>query len=402
VAPVPQARIRDRARQLPFKWYPKGEFLAHAGAWRLLDLSESNGRPIDLLVATKFPTYFARHPRKVTWLVHQHRAAYELVGTPYSDFDHDEHDLALRESLIALDTAMLGRVSRHLQHLGHDLRAPAAIQRPRFTPLYHPPRLADRLRRARRRYVLSLGRLRRQTRGPGDSAMAHTRRRSAEVAGTGSRARVLERSPSRSARARVQFLERSTTISHRVFSGALASSSRPTTRTTATSRSKPCCRTAGRNTTDAGGPNEFVTDGETRSCLAPMARRLARRSRTRSRQTACRAVGGSRLDLGAGITWSGVIERLSSAGVMTKLIIQIPCLNEADHCRPRSPLCPARPWHRRASSISSSTTARAMATSAVASAHGVHTCPVPPAKGSGRGVHGRHRCRAQDSARITS
>ncbi len=66
---------------LPFKWYPKDEILPHAAAWRLLDLSESNGRPIDLIIATKFPTYFARHPRKVCWLVHQHRAAYELCGT---------------------------------------------------------------------------------------------------------------------------------------------------------------------------------------------------------------------------------------------------------------------------------------------------------------------------------
>jgi hypothetical protein len=30
---------------VPFKWYPKEEILAHAAAWRLLDLSESNGRP---------------------------------------------------------------------------------------------------------------------------------------------------------------------------------------------------------------------------------------------------------------------------------------------------------------------------------------------------------------------
>ena len=33
---------------VPFKWYPKEEILPHAAAWRLLDLSESNGRPIDL------------------------------------------------------------------------------------------------------------------------------------------------------------------------------------------------------------------------------------------------------------------------------------------------------------------------------------------------------------------
>ncbi len=66
---------------VPFKWYPKQEILPHAAAWGLLDLSESNGRPIDLVIATKFPTYVARHPRKVCWLVHQHRAAYELAAT---------------------------------------------------------------------------------------------------------------------------------------------------------------------------------------------------------------------------------------------------------------------------------------------------------------------------------
>src|SRR4030095_2664716 len=73
---------------LPFKWYPKSEILAHAAAWRLLDLSESNGRAIDLVIATRFPTYFARHPNKIVWLIHQYRAAYELAGTQFSDFIH--------------------------------------------------------------------------------------------------------------------------------------------------------------------------------------------------------------------------------------------------------------------------------------------------------------------------
>src|SRR5688500_20244620 len=106
-----EALVRELVRQLrhreyavervsvPFKWYPKEEILAHAAAWRLLDLSESNGRPIDLVIATKFPTYFVRHPRKVTWLIHQYRAAYELAGTPYSDFTHIADDVALRDRL---------------------------------------------------------------------------------------------------------------------------------------------------------------------------------------------------------------------------------------------------------------------------------------------------------------
>src|SRR5207248_3410066 len=87
---------------IPFKWYPKEELLAQAAAWRLVDLSESNGEPIDLVIATKFPTYFVRHPNKVTWLFHQYRAIYDLCGTAYSAFGHDERDVRLGDRLIEL------------------------------------------------------------------------------------------------------------------------------------------------------------------------------------------------------------------------------------------------------------------------------------------------------------
>src|SRR5215208_7275058 len=83
---------------VPFKWYPKEEILPHAAAWRLLDLSESNGRQVDLVIGTKFPSYFVRHPNKVAWLIHQYRAAYELCGTEYSDFSHVDEDVGLRQT----------------------------------------------------------------------------------------------------------------------------------------------------------------------------------------------------------------------------------------------------------------------------------------------------------------
>src|SRR5215510_8657224 len=97
---------------IPFKWYPKEELPAQAAAWRLIDLSESNGEPIDTVIATKFPTYFVRHPNKVTWLVHQYRAIYDLCGTAYSEFDHTERDVRLRDRLMALDNVALGESKR--------------------------------------------------------------------------------------------------------------------------------------------------------------------------------------------------------------------------------------------------------------------------------------------------
>jgi len=131
---------------VPFRDYPKEELLAGAEAWRLLDVTKAAGREVDLVIATKFPTYFARHPRKVLWLVHQHRAAYELCGTRFSDFSHSERDVALRRRLIEIDTRMLAECSRHFtiaKTVSERLLKYNAIA---SEALYNPPKLAERLR----------------------------------------------------------------------------------------------------------------------------------------------------------------------------------------------------------------------------------------------------------------
>ena len=143
--------LRDRGYlaelvSVPYKWYPKEEILPHAAAWRLLDLSESNGQTIDRVIASKFPTYFVRHPNKVAWLIHQYRAAYELCGTVYSDFSHTEQDVGLRETLIKLDTEMLGEcraIYTNAQNTASRLEKYNGLK---AEPLYHPPRLAKQIR----------------------------------------------------------------------------------------------------------------------------------------------------------------------------------------------------------------------------------------------------------------
>lgn len=145
---------------VPFKWYPKEELLAHAAAWRLLDLSESNGCPIDLVIGTKFPSYFARHPNKVTWLIHQYRAAYELCGTEYSEFQDTELDVALRDRLLALDRQMLLESRRLYANARNTARRVEKFLGIQAEPLYHPPRLAPRLHPGPAgHYLLSVGRI---------------------------------------------------------------------------------------------------------------------------------------------------------------------------------------------------------------------------------------------------
>ena len=50
---------------IPFRWYPRERVLTNAFLWRMVDLDEVDGRPVDLVIATKFPSYVVRHPNKV-------------------------------------------------------------------------------------------------------------------------------------------------------------------------------------------------------------------------------------------------------------------------------------------------------------------------------------------------
>lgn len=99
--------FRVDVANVPFKWYPVSEIVRQALAWRLLDVTESNGTPVDLVIPTKFPSYLVSHPRKVTWLFHQHREAYDLYGTAYCSFGKSPEDETVREAIRAMDTAAL-------------------------------------------------------------------------------------------------------------------------------------------------------------------------------------------------------------------------------------------------------------------------------------------------------
>jgi glycosyltransferase involved in cell wall biosynthesis len=97
---------------VPFKWYPGARVLTQAFLWRMLDLDEADGRTIDIVVATKFPSYLVRHADKRVWLVHQFRQAYEFDGTPLRQFGDSAEDRALRRKVQALDRVALGEASK--------------------------------------------------------------------------------------------------------------------------------------------------------------------------------------------------------------------------------------------------------------------------------------------------
>ena len=97
---------------VPFKWYPGARVLTQAFLWRLLDLEEADGRRVDLVIATKFPSYAIRHPNKVVWLVHQFRQAYELDRTELGQFGESPEDRALRRKVQELDRLAIGEARK--------------------------------------------------------------------------------------------------------------------------------------------------------------------------------------------------------------------------------------------------------------------------------------------------
>ncbi len=94
--------------QLPFKHYPEQRLITEMMTWRLIDVTEAEGERVDLVIATKFPSYAVRHPNKVLWLVHQYRQAYDLAGTVYDQPQLTDLEQAARKQLRALDQKFIG------------------------------------------------------------------------------------------------------------------------------------------------------------------------------------------------------------------------------------------------------------------------------------------------------
>jgi len=159
---VDELRARGHDADLvsvPFKWYPGTRVLTQAFLWRMLDLEEADGQRIDLVVATKFPSYVVRHPEKRVWLVHQFRQAYELDGTELGQFGDSPDDRAIRRKVQALDRVALGEASKLFaisQNVANRVEASTGLT---AEVLPHPPQALEYRCEHYGDFVLSVNRL---------------------------------------------------------------------------------------------------------------------------------------------------------------------------------------------------------------------------------------------------
>ncbi|HZQ82809.1 MAG TPA: glycosyltransferase family 4 protein [Gaiellaceae bacterium] len=144
---------------VPFKWYPEARVLDQAFLWRLVDLTESDGRPIDRVIATKFPAYCVRHPNKVAWVLHQFRQAYDYDRTDLGQYDESPFDRATRQAVARLDAVALGearRVFATSRNVADRLQRFNGIE---AELLPHPPQALDYRTAEPEGFVFSVGRL---------------------------------------------------------------------------------------------------------------------------------------------------------------------------------------------------------------------------------------------------
>jgi glycosyltransferase involved in cell wall biosynthesis len=317
------SRLRSRGHEadlvtVPFKWYPGARVLTQAFLWRLLDLEEANGRPVDAVIATKFPSYGVRHPRKVVWLLHQFRQAWDFDRTELGQFSESAEDRALRRQVLAFERTALSEaraIFATSRNVARRLRESVGLE---AELMPHPPAPLAYRCDAYEDFILSVNRLDRAKRIDLllEAAAAEPELR-VVVAGDGpDRGRLEELARERGLDGRATFTGRiSDDELADLYARCLAVFYAPVDEDfgmvpyEAFLSEKPVL-----TTTDAGGPLEVVHDRETGLVVAPSAAELARACGwLRAHADEARSFGRAGRELAGAVTWDACIDRLLAA-----------------------------------------------------------------------------------------
>jgi glycosyltransferase involved in cell wall biosynthesis len=257
-----------------------------------------------------------KHPRKVVWLVHQFRQAYDWFGTPLSDFTSMPEDRRVRRLILKMDHKALSEsrkvftISRNVANRLHRFNGLEGA------PLYPPLRSGLALEPGPYGdYIFSLNRLDPAKRiGLLLEALAHAPGVKAVIAGTGPEADNLKRQASRlGITNRVEFAGFvSDEEASRLYRSAGAVYYAPVDEDygygtiEAFQAARPVITAS-----DAGGVLEFVQDGVTGLVTPPEPAAIARSlQRMVSNRDEAERMGRAGQEKVRDITWDRVVDAL--------------------------------------------------------------------------------------------
>lgn len=304
--------------RFPFTFAPEASIEGLMAHCEQLDFECPNGQAIDRVISLQFPGYGVRHPEHVVWIMHQHRAVYELYATQ----NHTPAMQALKQKIHAYDQRVLARARARFANSRRVAERLAEYNGLDAMPLYHPPALAGQFRCAPAEpyifYPSRLESLKRQdlliealAQAPGslpvliagEGGQRDRYRALAEKLGLGDRVRFL---------GRISEAEKIAFYAHAsaVFFGPFDEDYGYITLEAMLS-GKPVI-----TCTDSGGPLEFVIDGETGWICPPepaaLADCLAAIAADPARAAAMGRAGRARYE-SLHIDWSTVVDRLLAA-----------------------------------------------------------------------------------------
>lgn len=118
-----------------FKYFPNSDILKNINIWLEQDFTQINGISIDRVIALQFPTYYLNHPNKILWLMHQHRAVYELYNENIATSDLIE----LKDTIRELDNIHLKNINNRFTISKNVTNRLKKYNNINSAHLYHPP-----------------------------------------------------------------------------------------------------------------------------------------------------------------------------------------------------------------------------------------------------------------------
>ncbi|MGY8526627.1 glycosyltransferase family 4 protein [Paracidovorax citrulli] len=126
--------------RLPFRFSPESDIERAMDHARSLDLVQPNGMSIDQMISLQFPGYGISHPDHRIWVMHQHRAVYEL----YDEATASPELRALKPRVHAFDQQSFAGARAIFANSARVAERLAQYNGVRATPLHHPPAHVER------------------------------------------------------------------------------------------------------------------------------------------------------------------------------------------------------------------------------------------------------------------